>query len=56
MAAASDKDPARWPLQEVAGEFGVFPECKSPALVPEAIDEEAALPATEVTTAETAPA
>ncbi|TYK94079.1 lipo-like protein, partial [Streptococcus pyogenes] len=43
------------PLQEVAGEFGVFPECKSPPLIPEAIDEEAALPAAEVTTAETAP-
>jgi hypothetical protein len=37
------------PLQEVAGQFGVFPETvKSPALVPEAIDEEAPLPAGEV--------
>jgi hypothetical protein len=34
------------PLQEVAGEFSVFPEeVGSPPLVPEAIDEEAALPA-----------
>ena len=37
------------PLQEVAGEFGVFPETVSPPLVPEEIDEEAPLPATEVT-------
>ena len=39
------------PLQEVAGEFGVFPEVKSPPLVPEEIDEEAPLPvaASEVT-------
>jgi hypothetical protein len=29
------------PLQEVAGEFGVFPETVSPPLVPEKIDEEA---------------
>ena len=29
------------PLQEVAGEFGVFPEAVSPPLVPEEIDEEA---------------
>ena len=37
------------PLQEVAGEFGVFPETlKSPPLVPEEIDEEAPLPAGEV--------
>ncbi len=36
------------PLQEVAGEFSVFPEHKSPPLVPEAIDEEAPLPAAEV--------
>jgi len=35
------------PLQEVAGEFGVFPET-APPLVPETIDEEAALPAAEV--------
>jgi hypothetical protein len=33
------------PLQEVAGEFGVFPEVKSPPLVPEEIDEETPLPA-----------
>ena len=32
------------PLQEVAGEFGVFPEVKSPSLVPEAVDEAASLP------------
>jgi hypothetical protein len=33
------------PLQEVAGEFGVFPEgdVESPPLVPEEIDEEATL-------------
>ena len=37
------------PLPEVAGEFGVFPEVKSPPLVPEEIDEEAPLPAEEVT-------
>src|SRR5437016_12468872 len=37
------------PLQEVAGEFGVFPEVKSPPLAPEAIDQEAPLPAEEVT-------
>jgi hypothetical protein len=36
------------PLQEVAGEFGIFPEA-SPPLVPEEIDEEAPLPAEEVT-------
>src|SRR5712671_6528552 len=36
------------PLQEVAGEFGVFPETLSPPLVPEAIDEEAPLPVEEV--------
>ena len=36
------------PLQEVAGEFGVFPETTSPPLVPETIDEEAPLPAAEV--------
>src|SRR6266511_1148763 len=33
------------PLQEVAGEFGVFPEIKSPPLAPEEIDQEAPLPA-----------
>ena len=32
------------PLQEVAGEFGVFPEIESPSLVPEEIDQEAPLP------------
>ena len=39
------------PLQEVAGEFGVFPETSSPPLVPEEIDEDekAPLPAAEVT-------
>src|SRR6187399_3036052 len=38
------------PLEEVAGEFGVFPQAlNSPPLVPEAIDEEAPLPAEEVT-------
>jgi hypothetical protein len=36
------------PLQEVAGQFGVFPETISPPLVPEEIDEEAPLPAEEV--------
>ncbi len=37
------------PLQEVAGQFGVFPETvKSPTLVPEATDEEAPLPAVEI--------
>src|ERR1700676_2575425 len=36
------------PLQEVAGEFGVFPEIESPSLVPEEIDEEAPLPAAEM--------
>jgi hypothetical protein len=40
------------PLQEVAGEFSVFPEHRSPPLVPEAIDEEAPLPAAEVMAAE----
>ena len=42
------------PLQEVAGEFGVFPETiESPPLVPEEIDQEAPLPVanTEVTPA-----
>ena len=40
------------PLQEVAGEFGVFPEVESPSLVPEKVDQEAPLPAAraEVTT------
>src|ERR1700730_5218454 len=34
------------PLQEVAGQFGVFPQAiESPPLVPEEIDEEAPLPA-----------
>jgi hypothetical protein len=38
------------PLQEVAGEFGVFQQThESPPLVPEEIDEEAPLPAAEVT-------
>ena len=37
------------PLAEVAGEFSVFPELKSPPLVPEEIDQEAPLPAEEVT-------
>jgi hypothetical protein len=37
------------PLQEVAGQFGIFPETvKSPPLVPQAIDEAAPLPAREV--------
>jgi hypothetical protein len=36
------------PLQEVAGEFTVFPEVQSPPLVPEEIDEEAPLPFAEV--------
>jgi hypothetical protein len=37
------------PLQEVAGEFSVFPEpVKSPPLVPEAADEAAPLPAQEI--------
>jgi hypothetical protein len=33
------------PLAEVAGEFSVFPEVRSPPLVPEEIDQEAPLPA-----------
>src|SRR5947208_12750770 len=38
------------PLQEVAGQFGVFPQAiKPPPLVPEEIDEETPLPAEEVT-------
>jgi hypothetical protein len=37
------------PLREVAGEFGVFPEAAlPPPLFPEAIDQEAPLPAAEV--------
>src|SRR4030081_3590571 len=37
------------PLQEVAGEFGIFPQAiDAPPLVPEEIDEEATLPAEEV--------
>src|SRR5882762_4995852 len=36
------------PLQEVAGEFGVFPQAISPPLVPEEINEEAPLAAAEV--------
>jgi hypothetical protein len=44
------------PLQEVAGEFGVFPETGSPPLVPEEIDEDekAPIPAAEVTYSATA--
>jgi hypothetical protein len=38
------------PLQEVAGEFGVFPEeVRSPSLAPEEIDEEAPAALAEVT-------
>src|SRR5262249_28123 len=38
------------PLQEVAGEFGVFPETlHAPPLVPEEIDEETPVPAEEMT-------
>ena len=40
------------PLREVAGEFDVFPETIAPPLVPETIDEEAPLPAEEVSLAE----
>jgi len=37
------------PLQEVAGQFGVFPETvRSPPLIPEALDEEAPLPIGEI--------
>ena len=36
------------PLREVAGEFAVFPELKSPPLVPEEIDEEAPFSAEEM--------
>jgi hypothetical protein len=37
------------PLQEVAGEFGVFPETVSPPLAPEKNNEETPLPVAEVT-------
>jgi hypothetical protein len=37
------------PLQEVAGEFGVFPEIHAPPVAPEEIDEETALPVAEMT-------
>jgi len=40
------------PLPEVAGEFGVFPETIAPPLVPETLDEEAPLPADEVSLVE----
>ena len=43
------------PLPEVAGEFGVFPSVKSPSLVPEEIDQEAPLPAAEMTPAAVEP-
>jgi hypothetical protein len=37
------------PLQEVAGEFGIFPQAiDAPPLVPEEIDEETPVPAEEV--------
>src|SRR4029077_19127129 len=36
------------PLQEVAGEFGVFPKTVSPPLAPEEINEEAPLPREEI--------
>src|SRR4051795_1541212 len=39
------------PLEEVAGELGVFPAVGSPPLVPEEIDQETPLPAAEVTPA-----
>jgi hypothetical protein len=40
------------PLQEVAGEFGVFPQTiESPPLVPEETDEKAPLPAEQMTLA-----
>jgi hypothetical protein len=40
------------PLQEVAGQFGVFPQAiKPPPLVPEEIDEETPLPAEEIASA-----
>jgi hypothetical protein len=43
------------PLQEVAGEFGVFPEAiDAPPLVPEEIDEATAFPSAEVATPEPA--
>ena len=41
-------------LAEVAGEFSVFPEVKSPPLVPEEIDQETSLPAEEVAIEEVA--
>jgi hypothetical protein len=41
------------PLQEIAGEFGVFPETVSPPLVPEEIDEAAPLPAADTQIAAT---
>ena len=45
------------PLQEVAGEFGPFPEAiSSPPLVPEETDQEAALALAEVTLEDAAPA
>jgi len=37
------------PLQEVAGEFGVFPETVSPPLAPEEINEETPIPVAEMT-------
>jgi hypothetical protein len=37
------------PLPEVAGQFAVFPEIESPALVPEEINEEAPVPNREMT-------
>ena len=45
------------PLEEVAGELGVFPEAlSSPPLVPEETDQEASLPLAEVMSSEDAPA
>jgi hypothetical protein len=45
------------PLQEVAGEFGPFPEAiSSPPLVPEETDQEAALASAEVSLEDAAPA
>ena len=45
------------PLQEVAGEFGVFPEAlRSPPLVPEEADQETALSVAEVSLEDDAPA
>jgi hypothetical protein len=41
------------PLQEVAGEFGIFPQAiDAPPLVPEEVDEETPVPAEEVAMAE----